>query len=138
MAHLPTVVARLLQSWHIFILIYFSLSCSSPFCFTFPDLWAITSPSVLYIPKFLSSFQRNQNGNYVAANMASERTWDIVVLGATGYTGRCAVEHIYTHTPTSLKWAVAGRDANKLGDIVSRFQKTYPDRKHPGMPSLST
>lgn len=64
--------------------------------------------------------------------MASDRIYDIVVFGATGYTGRCAAEHVFKTCPTNLSWAVAGRSANKLGDIVTKLQKDHPDRKHPG------
>ena len=65
--------------------------------------------------------------------MSSIRQYDIVVLGATGYTGRHAVEHICGHLPTNLRWAVAGRSANKLLALVEQLQRAQPDRQHPGM-----
>lgn len=66
-------------------------------------------------------------------NMASERQYEFIILGATGYTGRNAVEYVYSSLPTNLKWAVAGRTASKLVDLVERMQKVQPDRRHPGM-----
>jgi len=35
---------------------------------------------------------------------------DLVVFGATGFTGRRAVRHLAAHAPETLRWAVAGRD----------------------------
>ncbi len=48
-----------------------------------------------------------------------ERPYDIVIWGATGYTGRLTAEHLArVHgcgtTPGGLRWAVAGRDRAKL------------------------
>ena len=65
--------------------------------------------------------------------MALEKQYELIVLGATGYTGRNAVEHVYSSLPTNLKWAIAGRTAHKLADLADRTQKAYPDRRHPGM-----
>lgn len=48
--------------------------------------------------------------------MNSKREFDIIVWGATGFTGRLVAEYLYgqyRHDP-SLKWAMAGRNANKL------------------------
>lgn len=42
----------------------------------------------------------------------------------------CA-EHITTHFPTDLKWAVAGRSAEKLQDVVRKCKTLNPDRKSP-------
>lgn len=49
-----------------------------------------------------------------------DREWDLVVLGATGYTGGLAVEHLAKSygpkSASSLRWAVAGRSAAKLAE----------------------
>lgn len=42
--------------------------------------------------------------------MTDEKDLDLVVFGATGFTGRRAVRHLTGHAPTDLRWAVAGRD----------------------------
>jgi short subunit dehydrogenase-like uncharacterized protein len=42
------------------------------------------------------------------------RAFDIVLFGATGYTGRLVAEYLGKHAPAGLKWALAGRNAVKL------------------------
>jgi len=49
----------------------------------------------------------------------SEREFDLVVFGASGYTGKLVAEYIqneYGRNQT-LKWALAGRNKDKLADI---------------------
>ena len=46
------------------------------------------------------------------------RIHDIVVYGATGYTGRLVAEYLaHTHRDSGLKWAMAGRSAAKLAEV---------------------
>jgi len=47
--------------------------------------------------------------------MSDAREFDIIVYGATGYTGRLVAE--YLKTKTGLKWAMAGRSADKLSEV---------------------
>jgi short subunit dehydrogenase-like uncharacterized protein len=48
----------------------------------------------------------------------TERPFDIVVYGATGYTGRLVAEYLSQHYPTGgPKWAMAGRSADKLAEV---------------------
>ncbi|KAG6006124.1 hypothetical protein E4U21_007360 [Claviceps maximensis] len=61
------------------------------------------------------------------------RQYDLVLFGATGYTGQLTAEHIATHLPTDLKWAVAGRSEPKLQNIVAGCQKLNPDRLPPSI-----
>ncbi|KAI1212306.1 uncharacterized protein F4807DRAFT_415543 [Annulohypoxylon truncatum] len=61
------------------------------------------------------------------------RQYDLVVFGATGYTGSLCAEHITTHFPTDLRWAVAGRSAEKLQDVVRKCKALNPDRQSPGI-----
>ena len=78
------------------------------------------------------------------------RQYDLVVLGATGrvrqiyalynhflidvvgYTGVLTTEQITTSLPINLKWAVAGRSADKLQNVVSACIALKPDRNQPG------
>jgi len=46
--------------------------------------------------------------------------FDLVVLGATGFTGSLVCEHIAAHYPGRFKWAVAGRDPARLREVASR------------------
>ena len=59
------------------------------------------------------------------------RKYDVVVLGATGYTGKLAAEHICTHLPTNLHWAIAGRSEQKLIAVIDELKKVNPNRSAP-------
>ena len=60
-----------------------------------------------------------------------EREYELVLLGATGYTGRFCAEHITTHLPTDLRWAVAGRNPAKLFALVDHIGTLNSDRRRP-------
>src|SRR5690606_24841095 len=50
----------------------------------------------------------------------ADREFDIVVYGATGYTGRLVAEHFvreYGGRPGAPRWAMAGRSLTKLQDV---------------------
>jgi len=55
--------------------------------------------------------------------LATERQYDIVVWGATGFTGRLVVEYLQSRYPNSseLRWAVAGRNREKLQQVLDDF-----------------
>ena len=47
-----------------------------------------------------------------------EREFDIIVYGASGYTGRLVAEYLQSEYGSSdLKWAMAGRNASKLETV---------------------
>lgn len=50
-----------------------------------------------------------------------DRPYDIVLFGATGFTGGLTAERLATDGPQSLRWAVAGRDLRKLEVLRSRL-----------------
>ena len=41
-------------------------------------------------------------------------SYDVVLFGATGFTGRLTAAYLASHAPPSLRWAVAGRNKAKL------------------------
>ena len=49
----------------------------------------------------------------------SEREFDVVVFGASGYTGKLVAEYIQSEYGEngSVKWAIAGRNREKLEGI---------------------
>jgi len=51
----------------------------------------------------------------MAAMNAKE--FDIVVHGATGFTGRLVIEYLLTRTGSGLRWAMGGRSADKLAAV---------------------
>jgi short subunit dehydrogenase-like uncharacterized protein len=51
----------------------------------------------------------------------AERRFDIVVFGATGFTGALTAEYLAEHAPAGLRWALAGRSLDKLRGVRSRL-----------------
>ena len=54
------------------------------------------------------------------------REFDIVVFGATGYTGQFVVEEVATTLQkenTKFTWAIAGRNKNKLNEVLKTASK---------------
>ncbi len=45
------------------------------------------------------------------------KEFDIVVHGATGFTGRLVVEYLLSRRDTGLRWAMGGRSADKLAAV---------------------
>jgi short subunit dehydrogenase-like uncharacterized protein len=46
-------------------------------------------------------------------------TYDVVLFGATGFTGRLTASYLAAHAPPELRWAVAGRNKAKLEEVRS-------------------
>lgn len=61
------------------------------------------------------------------------RPYELIVFGATGFTGKYACEHIVSQLPTDLVWAVAGRSESKLQSLVKELKSLNPDRIAPGI-----
>jgi short subunit dehydrogenase-like uncharacterized protein len=59
---------------------------------------------------------------------ADERPFDVVVFGATGFTGGKTAEYLARHAPKSLRWAIAGRSAQKLAAVKARLSAIDPSR----------
>ncbi|EFR04747.1 trans-acting enoyl reductase [Nannizzia gypsea CBS 118893] len=68
--------------------------------------------------------------------MEHPRTLEIVLLGATGYTGKLCAEHIVKNLPTNLAWGIAGRSAEKLEGLSTKLQALNNDRKAPEILSV--
>ena len=52
---------------------------------------------------------------------ASPTEFDVIVWGATGFTGKIVVEYLYQtygNQTDQLTWAIAGRDADKLQAVI--------------------
>ncbi|KAA8908864.1 Saccharopine dehydrogenase-domain-containing protein [Sphaerosporella brunnea] len=56
------------------------------------------------------------------------RKYDLVVFGATGYTGKITSEQVLQGTPSTLRWAIAGRSPQKLELLAYEYNRLYPDR----------
>jgi len=64
---------------------------------------------------------------------ADSRPYELVLLGATGYTGKLTAEYIQEHVATDLKWAIAGRNREGLAEIAKELKALNPDRTQPGI-----
>ena len=61
------------------------------------------------------------------------KRYDLIVLGATGYTGKLCAEHICTRLPTDLSWAIAGRSEAKLSALKNHLKTLNADRAEIGV-----
>ena len=61
------------------------------------------------------------------------REYDVILLGATGYTGKLCAEYITTSLPTDLKWAVSGRSHERLSAIVEELKSFNAERAQPNV-----
>jgi saccharopine dehydrogenase (NAD+, L-glutamate forming) len=50
-------------------------------------------------------------------DMADDRDLDLVLFGATGFTGRLTAEYLARHAPADLRWGLAGRNRAKLEGV---------------------
>ncbi|MGI5429947.1 saccharopine dehydrogenase family protein [Streptomyces sp. CA-179760] len=53
----------------------------------------------------------------------TDRPYDIVLFGATSFAGALTAEYLAAHAPDGLRWAIAGRSAQKL----ERLRERLPD-----------
>jgi short subunit dehydrogenase-like uncharacterized protein len=51
--------------------------------------------------------------------MPNDRKYDIVLYGASGFTGRQTVEYCRQFAPSGLRWAIAGRNRSRLEGVNS-------------------
>jgi short subunit dehydrogenase-like uncharacterized protein len=52
----------------------------------------------------------------------SDREFDLILWGATGFTGRLVAEYLLAHYgPDSLRWAIGGRNESRLADVRDRL-----------------
>ena len=58
---------------------------------------------------------------------ASTPAYDVIVYGASGFTGRLAVEYLTDRYATSgLKWAIAGRSRERLDVVLQETKAAVP------------
>jgi short subunit dehydrogenase-like uncharacterized protein len=57
---------------------------------------------------------------------ALQREHDIVLFGATGYTGRLTAEYLARHAGEGTRWALAGRNRAKLERVRGELQAIDP------------
>ena len=61
-----------------------------------------------------------------------KRELDIILLGATGYTGRLTAEYMVKNLQPQFKWAVAGRSKDKLEALINHLNSEEHHGPQPG------
>src|SRR3546814_17893920 len=56
----------------------------------------------------------------------AERDYDIVLFGATGFTGGLTAQYLARHAPARLRWAVARRRKAKLAKVREELAAIDP------------
>lgn len=59
------------------------------------------------------------------------RRYEIVLIGATGFTGLLTAKHLHANGPLDLRWAIAGRSRSKLEKVVEDLKKINSRRRIP-------
>jgi short subunit dehydrogenase-like uncharacterized protein len=54
------------------------------------------------------------------------RPYDVVLFGATGFTGGLTAEYLAAHAPSDLRWALAGRSESRLNEVRDRLGRDLP------------
>lgn len=58
--------------------------------------------------------------------MSVGREFDVVLFGATGFTGGLTAEYLAAHAPNGCRWAIAGRSREKLLAVRERLAEINP------------
>ena len=76
-------------------------------------------------PEGKYSFNFNQvsfNPQLILNMSLDKREFDVVIWGASGFTGRLVAGYLFeNYSHNKLKWAIAGRDSNKLNKIRNQY-----------------
>ncbi|GAB3812496.1 saccharopine dehydrogenase family protein [Micromonospora zhanjiangensis] len=67
--------------------------------------------------------------------MPTDREYDVVLFGATGFTGGLTARYLAGHAPAGLRWALAGRDPARLAAVRDALAAIDP--AHAGLPLLT-
>ena len=54
------------------------------------------------------------------------RPYDVVLFGATGFTGGLTADYLAAHAPADLRWALAGRSESRLAAVRDRLGLDLP------------
>ena len=61
---------------------------------------------------------------------SASRDHDLVLLGATGFTGELTAAYLAKNAPQGLRWALAGRNQQKLSAVRERLAQLDPELKN--------
>jgi len=63
--------------------------------------------------------------------MEGSRPYDLVLFGATGFTGGLTADYLAAHAPATMRWAIAGRNRSKLDAVAARLAAAAPEAPKP-------
>jgi short subunit dehydrogenase-like uncharacterized protein len=65
--------------------------------------------------------------------MESSRPYDLVLFGATGFTGGLTADYLAANAPAAMKWALVGRNRSKLEAVAARLAAAAPQAPVPAI-----
>jgi short subunit dehydrogenase-like uncharacterized protein len=65
--------------------------------------------------------------------VATERQYDLVLFGATGFTGGLTADYLAANAPQGLRWALVGRNRAKLEAVQARLAAASPEAPQPDL-----
>jgi short subunit dehydrogenase-like uncharacterized protein len=63
--------------------------------------------------------------------MEAGRQYDLVLFGATGFTGGLTADYLAANAPAEMRWALAGRNRSKLDAVAARLASRAPEAPKP-------
>jgi short subunit dehydrogenase-like uncharacterized protein len=63
--------------------------------------------------------------------METSRRYDVVLFGATGFTGGLTADYLAAHGPEAMRWALVGRNRAKLDAVAARLAAAAPGAPAP-------
>ncbi len=73
----------------------------------------------------------------MTTSVHKDRDFDLIVFGATGFTGQLVAEYLARNRPEGLRWALAGRSLEKLAQVRSALVAAVGvEHGLPGLPLL--
>jgi short subunit dehydrogenase-like uncharacterized protein len=57
----------------------------------------------------------------------ADRTYDVVLFGASGFAGRLTADYLAGAAPSTAQWALAGRNTGKLEALRDELAAAHPD-----------
>ena len=65
--------------------------------------------------------------------VAAERTYDLALFGATGFTGGLTADYLAANAPPGLRWSLVGRNRAKLEAVKERLATAAPAAPAPDL-----
>jgi len=63
--------------------------------------------------------------------MEPSRQYDVVLFGATGFTGGLTADYLAANAPAEMRWALGGRNRSKLDAVAARLAAAAPEAPKP-------